>query len=286
MAQSFAPQRFYGGSKTAQEGWSPVHRLLRVLLAEDNKINQQFATLVLNRAGHSVEVAANCNLAIDALCGAEFDVVLMDMQMPDLDGIHATQKIRALPAPKGEIPIIALTACAAPGAREKCLAAGMDDYISKPFKPLELLSALDKISEQSVRPVAAISADKLIEPAAVLDIEGLPVLDLEQLDTFESVFSRSKIRTLASLYMVDVDARLVLIKEYRLMEDFEGISRQAHMIVSTAGNLGAKQTSAMARILELSCKDNDRVRSDRLIAKLRASCEQSCGELRYWLKSY
>lgn len=286
MAQSFAPQRFYGGSKTAQEGWSPVHRLLRVLLAEDNKINQQFATLVLNRAGHSVEVAANGNLAIDALCGAEFDVVLMDMQMPDLDGIHATQKIRALPAPKGEIPIIALTACAAPGAREDCLAAGMDDYISKPFKPLELLSALDKISEQSVRPVAAISADKLIEPAAVLDIEGLPVLDLEQLDTFESVFSRSKIRTLASLYMVDVDARLVLIKEYRLMEDFEGISRQAHMIVSTAGNLGAKQTSAMARILELSCKDNDRVRSDRLIAKLRASCEQSCGELRYWLKSY
>jgi len=70
------------------------------------------------------------------------------------------------------------------------------------------------------------------------------------------------------------------------MEDFEGISRQAHMIVSTAGNLGAKQTSAIARILEVSCKETDHVRSDRLIAKLRASCEQSSRELRSWLRAY
>ena len=82
MAQSPEPGRFNGGLKSAHGEWSPVHRQLRVLLAEDNKINQQFATLVLNRAGHSVEVAANGNLAVEALCAAEFDVVLMDMQMP------------------------------------------------------------------------------------------------------------------------------------------------------------------------------------------------------------
>jgi len=286
MAQSSEPRRFNGGPKSPHGEWTPVHRLLRVLLAEDNKINQQFATLVLNRAGHSVEVAANGNLAVEALCAAEFDVVLMDLQMPDLDGVQATRKIRALPAPKGGIPIIALTACAAPEARQECLAAGMNDYLSKPFKPAELLSALEKIPQQSSWPALVTPPDTLNEPAAAKSVEGLPVLDLEQLDTFESVFSRSKMKTLASLYMVDVDARLVLIKEYRLKGDFEGISRQAHMIVSTAGNLGAMQTSALARILEVSCKDIDHARSDRLIAELRASCEQSRSELRRWLMAY
>jgi HPt (histidine-containing phosphotransfer) domain-containing protein len=92
-------------------------------------------------------------------------------------------------------------------------------------------------------------------------------------------------KTLASLYMIDVEARLILLAECRATDDFDGVSRQAHMIVSTAGNLGAKQTSALARLLEVSCMNEDSARSDRLIGELRTSCELSSGALKRWLNA-
>jgi signal transduction histidine kinase/DNA-binding response OmpR family regulator len=122
-------------------------RPLRVLLAEDNKINQQFATVILTKAGHSVEVVGNGHEAVDAVRRSDFDVILMDVQMPDLDGVQATRQIRALPEPKRSIPIIAMTAHAMAGAKEEYLAAGMSDYISKPVQPKLLLSKLAKLAE-------------------------------------------------------------------------------------------------------------------------------------------
>jgi CheY-like chemotaxis protein len=255
-------------------------RPLRILLAEDNKVNQQYASVILASAGHSVELAANGRLAVDALGRSDFDVVLMDIQMPELDGVEATRQIRALPGPKGRVPIIAVTAYAMAGAREEYLAAGMDDYISKPFQPASLLGAVAKISDCNAEPSQAVA---LASPGGEADfekIEDLPVLDLEQLHTLESVFSPAKIKTLASLYMIDVEARLALIQEFRANADFDGISRQAHMIVSTAANLGAKQSSALAHALEVSCLSRDDARSDRLIAEVRASCELSSATLK------
>lgn len=117
----------------------------------------------------------------------------------------------------------------------------------------------------------------------VTPIDKLPVLDLDQLRTLASVFSLTKVRTLAVLYMLDVDARLVLIEQCRTANDFDGISRQAHMIVSTAGNLGAKQSSALACSLEVSCIRRDDRRSDELIATLHASCRASSNALKEWL---
>jgi signal transduction histidine kinase/DNA-binding response OmpR family regulator len=124
-----------------------AQRPLRILLAEDNKINQQFASVVLTKAGHSVEVAGNGHEAVDAMRRSNFDVILMDVQMPDLDGVGATQQIRALPEPKCNVPIIAMTAHAMAGAKEEYLAAGMTDYISKPVQPKLLLSKLAKLGE-------------------------------------------------------------------------------------------------------------------------------------------
>jgi signal transduction histidine kinase/DNA-binding response OmpR family regulator len=122
-------------------------RPLRILLAEDNKINQQFATVVLTKAGHSIEIANNGHEAVDAVRRSDFDVVLMDVQMPDLDGVQATRQIRALPEPKCKIPIIAMTAHAMAGAEEEYLAVGMSDYVSKPVQPKLLLSKLAKLAE-------------------------------------------------------------------------------------------------------------------------------------------
>jgi PAS domain S-box-containing protein len=118
---------------------------LRVLLAEDHKVNQQFALAVLSAGGHVADLAENGLEAVEAVRRVDYDVILMDVQMPECDGMEATRRIRALPSPKCDVPIIALTADAMSGSKEQYVAAGMDDYLSKPVKPLELLSKLDEV---------------------------------------------------------------------------------------------------------------------------------------------
>jgi signal transduction histidine kinase/DNA-binding response OmpR family regulator len=115
---------------------------LNVLLAEDNKVNQQFATIFLRRAGCIVTTVENGREAVEAVQAGAFDLVLMDVQMPHMDGPTATRAIRALPAPFCDIRIIAMTAHAMAGAREEYLASGMNDYISKPIQPETLLAKL------------------------------------------------------------------------------------------------------------------------------------------------
>ncbi|MFH2102286.1 MAG: response regulator [Chloroflexota bacterium] len=117
---------------------------LRVLLVEDNAINQKLATVLVEKAGFSVDVADNGLKALEKVLAGSYAVVLMDVQMPEMDGFEATQRIRAWEGDTRHIPIIAMTAHAMAGDRERCLEAGMDDYISKPIKPEVLLSALDR----------------------------------------------------------------------------------------------------------------------------------------------
>jgi CheY-like chemotaxis protein len=125
-------------------------RPLRVLLAEDNRVNQTLATTMLSKRGHRVTVAMHGLDALDKLASEDFDVVLMDVQMPEMDGIAATHAIREKEAGASRrIPIIAMTAHAMAGDRERCLEAGMDDYVSKPIDPSELFGALSRVLEGS-----------------------------------------------------------------------------------------------------------------------------------------
>jgi CheY-like chemotaxis protein len=122
---------------------------LRILLAEDNKINQKFASILLANAGHAVTIVENGHQAVDAVRHGEFDIVLMDIQMPDLDGVGATREIRAMVSPKNAIPIIAMTAHAMRGAREEYLAAGMNDYVAKPVQREALFAVLKKFGVET-----------------------------------------------------------------------------------------------------------------------------------------
>lgn len=125
------------------------HAGLRILLAEDNKVNQRVALAMLSKGGHEIDIA---NDGVEALVRAsqkQYDVVLMDVQMPTMSGIDATRKIRRLPGPKGDVPIIAMTANAMVGAREAYLSAGMDDYVSKPIDPNMLSAALTRQSRRT-----------------------------------------------------------------------------------------------------------------------------------------
>src|SRR5208337_1997733 len=122
---------------------------LRILLVEDNPVNQKVARLMLSKLGHRVATADNGQKAVDLLCEAEFDAVLMDMQMPVMDGYEATRVIRDLERQGGlpgrdRLPVIAMTAHAMAGDREKCLDSGMDDYISKPIDSASLHRIIEK----------------------------------------------------------------------------------------------------------------------------------------------
>jgi CheY-like chemotaxis protein len=128
-----------GGS--ASDGPPGERHPLRILLAEDNAVNQKLALRLLAQASYTAEVANDGLEAVDAIERGAFDVVLMDVQMPELDGLEATRRIRAA-WPERPIWIVAMTANAMAGDREACLAAGMNDYISKPIRPAELLAAL------------------------------------------------------------------------------------------------------------------------------------------------
>ena len=134
------------GSAPAAMSATPS-RLLRVLLAEDTPANQKLVSYVLSKRGHSVAVVPDGRQALEAVGREEFDAVLMDVQMPVMDGFQATQAIRKLPAPeKARLPIIAMTAHALKGDAERCLAAGMDGYISKPVKGEELIEVVETLT--------------------------------------------------------------------------------------------------------------------------------------------
>jgi PAS domain S-box-containing protein len=123
-----------------------IRRQLRVLLAEDNVVNQLVAARLLEKRSHTVVIAANGRDALDALEAGGFDLVLMDVQMPELDGFEVTRIIRARETPSGpRLPIVAMTANAMKGDEERCLAAGMDGYVSKPFQAEQLFATIDRV---------------------------------------------------------------------------------------------------------------------------------------------
>lgn len=114
---------------------------LRILLVEDNELNQKFATAVIRKIGHDVDIAANGLIGVNLFKSNKYDLILMDIQMPEMNGIEATKAIRQLEALEGKnthIPIIAVTAFAMDHDKRNCMEAGMDEFLAKPYKPFEL----------------------------------------------------------------------------------------------------------------------------------------------------
>jgi len=143
---------------------APVQRESRILVAEDNVTNRDVAIAILKKLGYPSDVVVNGREALQAVRTFNYDLVLMDCEMPEMDGYEATRQIRALPTDtrKGQIPIIALTADAISGDRERCLEVGMNDYISKPVEPSQLAAVLDKWLVKSAYP--GLQGDSFIQP--------------------------------------------------------------------------------------------------------------------------
>ncbi len=248
---------------------------LRLLLAEDNKLNQKFAMMLLQGAGHQVDLAENGVQAVDGVRHNDYDVVLMDVQMPELDGIQATKQIRAMPAPKCSVPIIMLTANAMTGAREEYLAAGADDYIAKPIPAKLLLSKLGEIGD--ARPLIKLGTDS-VEQAAPKD--GNTNLDLPLIKELNNSLPQRGLRQLMDLFVVDFEQRMPLLTNLMDGGDLARMAREVHVIVSMAGNVGAKKVSKLARQLEEACLDQNSERARMLLPLLVTASVGTVNEIK------
>ncbi len=157
-------------------------RSLSILVVEDNQVNQLLATVLLGKAGHRVDIAANGLEALDAVRRRAYDIILMDVQMPEMDGIEATRRIRAMAGPASRVPIIAMTANAMKGDRERLLAAGMTDYVSKPIDKAQLFQAIAACIGGMPATMPAEAADATpaandSKPTAAAEAEMLAMLD-------------------------------------------------------------------------------------------------------------
>ncbi len=220
----------------------PQTHPLKVLLAEDNPVNQMVAVRMLERLGHQVTVAGNGQEAVTSWQNGDYDVILMDVQMPDMDGFAATTRIRELEAATSRrpIPIVAMTAHAMKGDRERCLAAGMDDYLAKPVRLEELQAVLARISPRLLpRP----TAEPANGHAAVAPFDKS--MALQRLGGDESLYQE-----LVVMFHRDTPSLLAEIQSAMEIRDAETLRRLAHSLKGSAAYVGAQEMSAAAYQLE------------------------------------
>lgn len=226
-------------------------RRVRILLAEDNIINQKVATSILGKLGYSADAVANGKEAISALAMIPYDIVLMDCQMPEMDGYEATGEIRK-PESKvldHKVPVIAMTANAMKGDREKCLKAGMDDYLSKPVKPQELSDMLEKwiVTQDSSKQEEA-TVSNINQSQDIFDRAGL----LDRLMGDEKMANE-----ILGVFLKDVPRRFTALKEALDNGDAHSVQLHAHTIKGASANVGGDALSETAFEIEKAGKAGD-----------------------------
>ncbi len=283
-------ERSSGDGGSPPTGIRPAH----VLVVEDNPVNQKLTAKLLERMGYDVAVADGGREALTALDGARYDAVLMDCQMPVMDGFETTAAIRAREQ-AGErthhathIPIIAVTANAMPGDRERCLAAGMDDYLSKPVKSEELQAALLRwlpVTESSSTPTAA-------RPAAIQHGTGRPLSppSFRQLPAFDPVTLLDNIggdeeflRQLLGMFLGRSAGMVQRITTAVETGEAPALEQAAHLLKGTAGNLCARTVSLLASQLEAMGKAGQVQDAGRMIEPLRQAVAHLTRDIEQYL---
>ncbi len=278
---------------------------LRILLAEDNPINQKLAIVLLQKAGYSVDAVENGAQALQKVQEQQYSGVLMDVQMPEMDGLEATQKIREFEKETGgHIPIIAMTAHAMQGDRERCLAAGMDDYVTKPLEPKVLFSALDRWTQlsaearQEVEPVQDYSHDQSAfaagadeglfgetalpasraEAAAVQTQLRISPSDAVPVD-FDAALSRFEgdhefMKEMFKEFKGHLLARISEIQNAMQERDANQLARLAHNLKGVSLNFSANPLADIALHIEEICKREDLTLAPMLVEQLGAEARR------------
>ena len=236
-----------------------VTRSLNILLAEDNPINQTLALRMLEKLGHRPHVVANGQAALDAWRERKYDAILMDVQMPVMGGFEATAAIRRLEENSGEhIPIIAMTAHAMAGDRERCLAAGMDDYVSKPIQSIVLDAALANAIGLPDAALPETGAETMSKSAAPFDRNAL----IESLGGDLELYGE-----IVRLFLSHYPSELDTLQRDLDSGDAEKLHRTAHSLKGAISNFSAPRATAAARTLEMAVKTGMADNAAELVAE-------------------
>jgi two-component system, sensor histidine kinase and response regulator len=233
---------------------------VRVLVAEDNPVNQKVAAAMLKRLGYRVDVVANGAEAVDALVRVPYAAVVMDCQMPVLNGYEATAAIRAREQQTGcHVPVVALTASAIKGDKERCLAAGMDAYVTKPVTVASLGEVLGR----------------LVEPAG-------DVLDPETVDGLWELGGDTPavLEELADTFIEGAPFQIALLAAAVARADLETVARAAHQLKGSCAAVGARSMEGLAAQIEAAAVDNHPERLPAGVAKMQQSFESAQVALR------
>ena len=250
----------------------PATSALRILLAEDNAVNQKVALRLLDRLGYRADVAWNGREAIEALERRRYDVVLMDVQMPELDGLDASRRICQRWPEETRPRIIAMTANALPEDREACFAAGMDDYLAKPIRPDELAEALRR-----VRPRADAEADGGRSDGAAFSLDAGAVESLRDLG------GEGFLEEVIETFLEEAPDLLRALRASHERGDSEELRRAAHSLKSNGQTFGADRFSELCRDLEQRARSGDLDDASELISRIERAygpLEAALGELR------
>jgi CheY-like chemotaxis protein len=210
-------------------------RKLHILVAEDNEINQKMAKAMLNRQGHEVDLATNGHEAVEAYRCACYDLILMDVQMPDMDGFEASRRIREMENGERHTPIVALTAYAMQGDRQRCLDAGMDDYLTKPLDPRKVFQMIERwVCAQQDSDSEESQETGVDRPYAVLDMQSaLPRF------SYDSEFFKS----LLDDFLHSLPEKIGELKTFAEQKDYTNLAHNAHSLKGAAANFSALKTS-------------------------------------------
>jgi len=239
-----APDDGGGSEVITRHTIAESRKSLRVLLAEDNPVNQQVAVAMLVKRGHEVHVSSNGREAVDAVTERDYDVVLMDIQMPEMDGFEATHVIRELPKGK-DLPIIGLTAHALSGERDRCLSHGMTDYLAKPFKAHELFALVEGSAEGKPAPAPT-------SPAAAppVDLEGFRT-------TLREAGAEQALYSIVDTFVRQAPDRLAALATAVASGAGAEIAKAAHVYRGAAATIGARELAELLEIVETSARAGD-----------------------------
>ncbi len=237
----------------------------RILLAEDGKANQLVAAAILRKAGYTVELARDGAEAVAAAESGDYDLILMDLRMPLMDGYAATRAIRQIRGPRGRVPIIAMTASVMPGDAERCLEAGMDGHLAKPLDRLELLRAVEKVLDSRPRRPRAPAPPP--EPGLLP-----PLLDRETLEELRAAVGPGRLPRLISVFAAETKER---VRRMHGLTDPARIEEEAHTLKASAATFGAIALRDAAGRLEEACRLGDETAWRDILDSLPGLAERS-----------
>jgi len=267
----------------SQEILNEIPKNVRILLAEDNPANQVVTRTMLEKEGIQVDIASNGLEAIDAMKTRSYDLVLMDIGMPEMDGLEATAAIRKLPGKNSKTPIIAMTAHVMQGDRESILEGGMDDYLSKPVRKAKLLRRISKWLKRTsvIHGTEAELPGQLKPKDPVSDLA--PILKESVLEDLANDTDISLLPDLIETYLVSLKERVESIATALNKSDTDKVELEAHSLKSSSAAFGAMQMSALAAKLESAAVTFDVAEVNKLFATAGEVSDETVSALETYL---